>query len=229
MLQLKKCASLTHLRIFVLYQIIIADDHKLVRDGLVSLLRLIDGYTIAGQASNGRELLEIMEYTPCDIVLLDVDMPVMDGLEATVHIKQLHPAIKVLVLSMHDDIALIQSVMEKGADGYMLKNSGIEELQNGLEAVMSGNRFFSPDVTQRLHNEHPQTRNPFSKELEMLSEREIEVLRLIAAGRSNKEIGDKLFISHRTVDSHRTHLMKKLDIHNVAGLIRFALKHRITL
>jgi DNA-binding NarL/FixJ family response regulator len=200
-----------------------------VRDGLVSLLHLIEGFSVVAQAENGQELIKKIENSPCDIVLLDVDMPIMDGLEALMRLKEKYPKIKVLVLSMHDDKVLIQNVMHKGADGYMLKNSGIDELKNGLEAVMSGKQFFSTDVTMRLLDDKDRPKNVFSKELELLSEREMDVLKHIAAGLSNKEIGDKLFISHRTVDSHRTSIMKKLGVHNVAGLIRIALKHRLVI
>lgn len=188
----------------------------------------MEGFEVIGEAENGEELLDKIRKSPCDVVLLDVDMPVMDGLEACLALRSAHPDIKVLILSMHDDRHLIQKVMEAGAHGYILKNSGIEELSTGLEAILSGKKYFSSDLTLRLLDTQNRPAGVFSKELDILTDREIEVLKLIAAGMSNKEIGDKLFISHRTVDSHRTSLMKKLSVHNVAGLIRFAIKHRLT-
>jgi len=150
-------------------------------------------------------------------------MPEMDGIEATKQIKTHFPEVKIVILTMHDEQSLVKKLLEIGADGYILKNSSKTELEMAIRQIQSGKKHFSSEVTMiLLEEESPAEVNA---QLKQLTEREIEILKLISEGLSNKEIGDQLFISHRTVDTHRTNLMKKLDVHNVAGLIRFAIKN----
>lgn len=216
-----------------LIKVIVADDHNLVRDGIAEMVIAIGKYEVLAKVSNGKEALEYAESLKPDIVLMDVDMPVMNGLEATQRIKSQLENVKVIVLTMHGDPALIKRMMEIGADGFLLKNSDRKEFIDALERVSQGKTYFSSDAAQAVISGKNVTPGNFtvgtdSILVSTLSEREIEILRLVAAGFSNKEIGEKLFISHRTVDTHRTNLMKKLEIHNTAGLVRFALNNGLT-
>jgi DNA-binding NarL/FixJ family response regulator len=203
--------------------LIICDDHQLVIDGLKALIEGEPGLILKGTANNGAEAIRLIENLKLDLVLMDLDMPQMNGIEATRLIKSKHTDLKVIILTMHDEKSMIKMLMDLGADGYVLKNADRSELLSAIRNVAAGKKHFSPEVTVALLSPDE---NPVNQALmEGLTEREIEILKLIAEGLSNKEIGDRLFISHRTVDTHRTNLMKKLEVHNIAGLIRFAIKH----
>jgi len=213
--------------------LVIVDDHQLVLDGLVSIVKEMDDFKIIGSACNGKEGLELVKALRPDLVLMDIDMPVMNGLEATRRIKSEVDDSKVIILTMHNEASLIKKVMDIGADGYLLKNSDRQEFRDALCSVSKGKSYFSAEVTQSLLHPDQQKKSTFeidpdTIQLSKLTEREIDVLKQIAEGLSNKEIGDKLFISHRTVDTHRTNLMKKLEVHNIAGLIKFAIKNGLT-
>lgn len=205
-------------------RVIITDDHQMVLDGLKSILETAEGIKVIGLASNGRELLRLLDILETDIVLMDIDMPVMNGIDAMLEIKRLQKPVKVIILSMHEEKTLVKKMTDLGAKGFLFKNSDKEELLAAIKRVYIGGQYFSSALTYNLLGnsqlESSQTPSPFT-----LTEREIEILKLIASGLSNKEIGDQLFISHRTVDTHRTNLMKKLEINNIAGLIRFAIKN----
>jgi DNA-binding NarL/FixJ family response regulator len=201
----------------------IADDHQIVIDGLKALLDNEPDFAYKSHALNGRAAIELAKNLKIDVFLMDIDMPEMDGIEATKALKQDFPDIKVIILTMHDEKSLIKMLMDLGADGYLLKNSDQAELSLAIRNVYEGKKHFSSEVTMSLLQ--PDEPAAQKENLKGLTEREIEILTLIAEGLSNKEVGDKLFISHRTVDTHRTNLMKKLDVHNIAGLIRFAIKN----
>jgi DNA-binding NarL/FixJ family response regulator len=203
----------------------IADDHPLVSQGLKSLIENQPDITLTGVAENGEELLSILRLMPVDIALVDIDMPVKNGIETTKEIVRDFAATRVIILTMHDEKAMIKQLMELGAFGYLLKNCGQDELLLAIRNVAAGKKHFSGDITLALLHDDPLPKD--SPELKELTTREIEILTLIAMGQSNKEIGDKLFISHRTVDTHRTNLMKKLDVHNIAGLIRIAYRNNL--
>lgn len=203
-------------------KVLLTDDHQIIVDGLKSLLKNSGEITVAAEANNGREALRILSILEIDVVLMDIDMPVMNGIDALKEISKLHPRTRVIILSMHQEAGMIKSLMNLGAHGYLLKSCSQDELISAIRKVAGGQSYFSPDVTLSLLNS-----NTGIQQNEILTERETEILRLIAEGFSNKEIGSKLFISHRTVDTHRTNLMKKLDVGNIAGLISYAIKNGI--
>ncbi|MBI1184914.1 response regulator [bacterium] len=204
----------------------LADDHQLVLDGLKSIISDVEDFELVAEGNNGRDICLIADNFDVDVLLIDIDMPLMNGMQATEVIKKKHPNMKVLILTMHNEKGIIQKVLEVGADGYLLKNTNQDELISAIRKVQSGERYFSADVTLSLASPADGVKVRFQNvEIDTsLTEREIEILRLIAQGLSNKEIGDKLYISHRTVDTHRTNLMRKLDAKNIAALIRYAIR-----
>ncbi len=204
-------------------RIIIVDDHQLIVDGMKALLAAEPDLQVVGEASNGKEALKLLELVEADLVLLDIDMPVMNGIETAKKLRILYPDLSIIILSMHAEQGLVKNLIEIGADGYLLKNSSREEVVEAISKVTRGEKYFSTEVTLSLLNTTGGPRNP--KESIRLTDRESEILTLIAEGFTNKEIGDQLFISHRTVDTHRTNLMKKLEVNNLAGLISYALKN----
>lgn len=206
--------------------ILLVDDHQIIIDGIKSLLAAVPDMTVIGEASNGKEACDFIKLLIPDVVLMDIDMPVLNGIEATKQIKATYPHIKIIILSMHREGGLIKTMMNAGANGYLLKNSDQSELLQAIRKIHSGDPFFSTDVTLSLLDKNSDKLSGFASDSRIaeLTSREIEILKLVAEGNSNKEIGDALFISHRTVDTHRTNLMKKLGVNNIAGLIRFAIQ-----
>jgi DNA-binding NarL/FixJ family response regulator len=207
-------------------KVLLVDDHQLIIDGLKSLLKNTDEIVVAAEANNGREALRILDLLEIDVVLMDIDMPVMNGIDTLKEMQKLNSRFKVIILSMHQEAGMIKSLMSIGAHGYLLKSCAQDELISAIRKVAAGQQFFSPEVTLSLLN--PTPNSPLNtNQPELLTDRETEILKLIAEGFSNKEIGSKLFISHRTVDTHRTNLMKKLNSSNIAGLISYAIKNGI--
>jgi two-component system, NarL family, nitrate/nitrite response regulator NarL len=202
-------------------KIILADDHPIVREGIRARLSTQPNMRIVAEAQNGKEAIKcVQDYAPA-IVLMDINMPDMNGLEATKVIVQNSPKTKVLVLSMHQDREYVVEIMRSGARGYVLKNSPPAELIRAIELVHAGEAFFSPTISAVLLNEI--SRAAEKPAVANLSDREKEVLRFVASGLSNKEIADKLGVGVRTIETHRERLMRKLDIHSVAGLTKFAI------
>lgn len=204
-------------------RLILVDDHKIVLDGIKALLDDLDGFDCVATAENGQKAIELLKVFDVDMVLMDIDMPVMNGMEATRIIKKDFPSVKVISLTQHSERGMVKQLLECGSDGYLLKNIAQDELAEAIRKVKAGESAFSEEVSMSLAGKAVE-KNANGVEVE-LTEREIEILTLIAEGLSSKQIGEKLFISPRTVDTHRTNLMNKLDIHNTAGLIRFALKN----
>ena len=208
-------------------KVLLVDDHQLILDGLKSLLKNADELVVAGEANNGREALRFLGLLNVDVVLMDIDMPVMNGIDALREIKRIKPETKVIILSMHDESGMIKNLLAIGADGYLLKSTTQDELIRAIMKVAAGGKYFSAEVTLSLLNASQSVLQPTKQLAENLTIREEEILRLIAGGFSNKEIGARLFISHRTVDTHRTNLMKKLNVVNIAGLISYAIKNSL--
>ena len=204
-------------------RVLLVDDHRIITDGLKMLLEPVADVECVGVAANGEEALFSLAHVATNVVLMDLDMPVMDGVEATQRIKTLYPEVRVIVLSMHDEAAMVKRLMEIGADGYLVKNCGRDELLLAIRGVHAGHKHFGSALLEGLLETRTENAEQHGL-LKDLSEREVEVLAALAEGLTNKEIGDRLFISPRTVDTHRTNLMKKLSTHNVAGLVRLAIK-----
>jgi DNA-binding NarL/FixJ family response regulator len=201
-------------------KIIIADDHSIIRDGLKALLEKNPLFAVVGEAANGLELIELLKVKSCDIVCTDISMPAMDGVEATKQIDKKYPKIKIICLSMHEQVDYIKKMMEAGAVGYIFKDSSQEELQLAIETVYQGKKYFNQKLFDILLND----KKSASKNEVVLSTREKEILKLIAEEFTNAEIAEKLFISVRTVDTHRQNLLQKLDVKNTAGLVKYAIK-----
>jgi len=205
-------------------KVLIVDDHPVVRKGLHSCLANREHLKIVGEAADGAEaMLKVKELLP-DIVLMDIGMPGMDGLAVTERLRKESPQTKVLVLSMHSTRDYVLRIIKAGARGYVLKDAPTDELVRAIEVVYAGDAFFSPSVARIALNQYvaeSDDRDPMSR----LSEREREVLVQIAEGKSNKEIAVKLGIGVRTIETHRERTMRKLDIHSVAGLTKFAIAH----
>jgi len=206
-------------------QLVLADDHQLFRNGLRILLDAFDEFEVIGEAGNGEDLVKIVGNCGCDVVLVDIDMPLMDGIEATRLSIEARPDIKVIALSMYGEEEYYYKMIEAGAKGFILKDSDISEVKEAIIAVNNGGNYFSQEL---LYNviQKIKTRETESK-LANLSKREKEILLKICEGMSNQEIADALFISKRTVDKHRANLLSKTNSKNTASLILHAIKNKI--
>ena len=203
-------------------KILLVDDHELVRGGFRAILQTIDGIKVVGEAENGLQALEIVETINPDIVVTDIGMNPINGLELVSALKNTHENLRTIILSMHDDEQYIRRALELGVSGYILKDSDCSEFESAIRAVMNGEVYLTPSIAARLESEHLQE-SPTAA-LEMLSERQREVLSLIASGRNTKQIARQLSLSPKTVETHRSQLMQKLDIYDVAGLVKFAIR-----
>jgi two-component system nitrate/nitrite response regulator NarL len=208
-------------------RVLVVDDHAILRDGICSLLERQAGITVVGEAGNGGEALERVEQLQPDIVLMDVAMPEMDGLQATRRIKELYPEIKVLILTQHDNQEYITPLLQAGAAGYVLKRSGGREVITAIRQVYEHGAFLEPDIARQVLHDYSQAAVPEKPETPTLTERESEVLKLAVEGNSNKEIARVLFISPKTVSVHRTNIMAKLGVHNSAELVRYAIQNNL--
>jgi len=216
--------------------VVVADDHTIVRRGLVSLLSLADGITVIGEAADGRAAVErCLELEP-DVVLMDINMPLLNGLEATRRIKKEAPNIRVLVLTAHDNEEYIVQVIRSGANGYLLKNSSAEDLFAAIRSVHTGHAFFSPSVSKVILDSYLKASGSPEQPADLrdapescLTAREREILQLVAEGKTHQQVADLLHISVRTVDTHCNNIMKKVDIHDTAGLATYAIKNGIVI
>jgi DNA-binding NarL/FixJ family response regulator len=209
--------------------VLIADDHGVLRDGLSAVLNMQPDIEVVGLAADGREALEMADALHPHVVILDIFMPGMNGLEAAAHIRQLTPAPQMIMLSMHLTEDHVRGALDAGAIGYILKESAGEEVVKAVRTVAAGERFLCPQVSSMLLDGYLLTENGREQQpsLSLLSEREREVLQLLVEGSSNADIADNLFLSPKTVHTYRMRIMDKLDIHDVPGLVRFAIQHGI--
>ena len=206
--------------------VLLAEDHEIVREGLRALLEHEDDIKVIGEAQTGRQAVKLTTKLRPDVVVMDIAMPLLNGLEATRQILQARPAIKVLILSAHSDDAYIEQIIALGAAGYLIKQTSHDVLSRAIREVQRGKTFFSPSISKRLRHHYEKSSDRaglLKKKDDCLSSREVEVLQLVAEGNVNKETAAELGISIKTVEKHRQNLMKKLNIHDTAGLTRYAI------
>jgi DNA-binding NarL/FixJ family response regulator len=210
--------------------VLLAEDHTIVREGFRKILELEEGIEIIGEAEDGRQAVERAKKLHPDVVLMDIAMPLLNGLEATRQILKTVPTTKILMLSAHSDDAYVKNAIDSGALGFLLKQTSAHEVCMAIREVHAGKVFFSTGISRRQLNLHStghtklnRKNGPSSKKLVQLTSREMEVLQLIAEGKANKETAAELCIGIKTVEKHREHLMQKLDIHDTAGLTRYAI------
>ncbi len=207
-------------------KIIIAEDHTILREGLCHLLETQEEYEIVGQAADGKEAIKQVENKQPDLILLDISMPRMNGISVIKDIKARYPDTRIMVLTVHKSEEYILETFQSGADGYCLKYANHKELLLGIRNIMSGKRFISPEISDKVlegYLEGKKTLKPEST-WHTLTQREKEILKLVGEGYTNKEIANYLCISVKTVDKHRANLMKKLDIHNASALTAYAIE-----
>lgn len=209
-------------------KIYIVDDHKLFREGLKLLLSTQDFVSHIYEASNGEEFVENLSLVDCDVVLMDIEMPGMNGIEATEAALRVRPDLKIIVLSMYGDEQYYYKMVDAGVKGFVVKNSGIEKVMAAIRTVAGGENYFSEELLMNILNN---MRDNGKQEPEVpdneISERELEILYHVCLGLSNQEIADKLFISKRTVDKHRANLLSKTGCRNTAALVMYAIKNKI--
>ena len=209
-------------------RVLVADDHTIVRQGLVGILKASPDMEVVAEASDGNEAVEKSLKTKPDVVVLDVSMPRLSGIEAARRIHEALPAARILVLTMHDDEEYILKMVRAGASGYLLKDGAASELLEGIRNLKAGKTHYGPHAAKALEEAFARDRpaepaDPY----ERLTDREREVFQLVVEGKTNAEIGELLFISAKTVDNHRTRLMEKLGLHSAAEVIRYAARHKL--
>jgi DNA-binding NarL/FixJ family response regulator len=208
-------------------RVLVVDDHAILRDGIRTLLERQVDIDVVGEASNGREAISLLDTLQPDIVLMDIAMPEMNGLEATRQIASTYPDMRILILTQHDNREFIVPLLQAGASGYILKKSGGRELINAIREVYEQGAFIEPKITRQLLDDYSRS-NPNSSSPDIhLTQREKEVLKMVIAGKSNKEIAYLLGISPKTVSVHRSNIMKKLDVHNIFELLRAVSRHKL--
>ena len=206
-------------------KIVLVDDHKLLRDGLRNIIEQNSNMHIIGEASDGREAIKVCSALLPDVVVMDVAMPGLNGIEAAKQIHKTHPNIKIIGLSMHSSKQFIQGMFNAGAWGYLLKDGDADELIIAINSVVQDRKYLSKDISQEYLTK---LRKGSSIEEVKLSSREIEVLQLISEGNSSKEIGEILFLSSKTIDVHRNNIMKKTDLHTISQLTKYAIQKGLT-
>jgi two-component system NarL family response regulator len=210
-------------------RILLVDDHQMMRDGLRSILDLEGGFDVVGEAGTGYEALELVEKLRPDVVVMDIGMKDLNGMEATRQIKTRSSEAKVIALSTYSDESYVLGMLEAGASGYVLKEAAVEEMRRAIRAVAGGNHYLSPEiagsvVASRVREPSPEGTPAASQ----LAPRERQILQLLAEGHTSSEIAQKLHIATTTVDSHRRNIMKKLDLHSVAELTKYAIREGLT-
>jgi two-component system, NarL family, nitrate/nitrite response regulator NarL len=206
--------------------VLLAEDHTIVREGFRKMLELESDIEVVGEAQEGRQAVALAKKLRPDVVLMDIAMPLLNGLEAMRQVLKVVPATKVLILSAHSDDAYVKNATESGAVGFLLKQTSSHDVCQAIREVQKGKTFYSPSISRRqdrIHPLSPDRAGGFKKKAARLTSREMEILQLIAEGKANKETASELGIGIKTVEKHREHIMQKLDIHDTAGLTRYAI------
>jgi len=213
----------------VAIRIILADDHELLRKGLRALIEEQDNYEVVGEAANGLEAVRLARKMASDVILMDLAMPDLNGIDATRQILETNPKLKIIALSMHTDPRMVDRILRAGALGYILKESAFEELLHAISTVMKGGTYLSPMIARELvENLRKMPPVGHASLLQTLSDREREVLQLLAEGCTTKEIAGKLFLSPKTVETYRHQVMKKLQLRSIAELTKYAVREKLT-
>lgn len=205
-------------------RVLLAEDHTIVRKGLRSLLDDETEIEVVGEAEDGQQAIELVQRVQPDVVLMDITMPVLNGLEATRQIKKLFPQVKVVVLTVHSSEEYIFQILRAGASGYVVKQAAVSELVQAIQTVYRGDSFLSPSISRQVVEEYGRRAEAIEDKYDRLTDREREVLQLIAEGRANREIAQLLHVTVKTVEAHRAHLMDKLGLRSTAELTRYALR-----
>ena len=208
-------------------RIVLIEDHVLFRTGIAQMLSTENQFKIVGEAGTGLEGLDLVNKLLPDVVLLDISLPELRGVEVAGRIKETHPQIKVLMVSMHNSVGYLRSALKAGADGYLLKSTSVDEFFVALNAVIEKKKYICSECAGHVVAPFAQDNVKVSDPLDGVTLREKEILTLIAEGNSNKEIAVKLSLSVKTVDNHRSNLMRKLDLHNIRDIIFFAIEHKL--
>jgi len=211
-------------------RVVLADDHSVVRDGIKAAIEWTDtDIRVVGEASNGREVLSMAQKSPADVYVLDISMPVLNGIETTGQLKQLVPDSKALILSMHDSLAFVEKALQAGADGYIVKQCPTEEILHAIREVHAGNAYLSPRAARYVIQGflHKTEHSRKGKSFIQLTRKEKQILQLLAEGKTSKQAAHNLGISVNTVHVHANNIMQKLNIHNRADLVRFALREGV--
>jgi two-component system response regulator NreC len=208
-------------------KVLLVDDHTIVRQGIKALLDTQEGIEVVGEAEDGREAIEKAKQMAPNVIVIDITMPNLNGIEATRQIKKINPEIKVLVLTVHDNEEYIHRILQAGASGYLLKESAVSDLVSAINAVEKGDIFLSPSISKVVVKDyirHGDTESGDFDSLNVLTNREREVLQLIAEGHTNKDIARILKLSIKTIDVHRSHIMDKLNIRDITGLVKYSIR-----
>ncbi|MDM8525982.1 response regulator transcription factor [Desulfococcaceae bacterium HSG8] len=211
-------------------RILLADDHRILREGLKKLIEEEEGFLVVGEAKDGLETVRLAQNFTPEMVIMDISMPGLNGIEATIRILSEYPETKVIALSMHRESKYVMGMLEAGAKGYLLKDCAFDEVIKAISTVAGGSNYLSPGITDIVITE---SLNRMGKQVQtsarsLLTQREIEVLQLLAEGIKSKEVGKQLFISKKTVETHRRNIMQKLNLNSTAELVRFAIREGIT-
>ena len=209
-------------------RVLLADNHPIVRAGIRSAMEKIDGIEVVGEANDGREAVELVQEVKPQVVFMDITMPVLNGLEATERISKVAPQVRVIILSRHENEEYFWGALKRGASGYLLKRAALAELEAAITRVAGGEIYLSKDISAQLLRRFPSQQTALAKSpLEQLTERQREILQLIAEGQTTKAIALILKVSPKTVEYHRAKLMERLNIHDIPGLVRFALRQKL--
>ncbi len=215
-------------------KILLIDDHQIILDGIEAMLSSFPDVEVIGQATNGHDGLQLIKLLQPDLIFLDLEMPLMNGMMLAQKLIKEMPHLKIIILSLHHEASIIEHLIRMGVDGYLLKTADKVEVLRAVETVVKGRKHFSSDVTLALTQKSRKAPTVFSKntddlkKISLLSNRETEILKAIAEGLTNKEIAENLFISPRTADAHRANIMKKLNVKKVVGLVKFAIRIGLT-
>ncbi len=205
-------------------RVVLADDHPVVRAGIRAMLERVEGIVILGEAGNGREALLLVEQLQPQLLLTDIAMPDLNGLELTARIAKSHPGVRVIVLSMHSAEEYVWQALRAGAAGYLLKDTDAEEIERAVKEVAAGRSYLTPAVSKQVVENYLQRLGPAAKPADLLTPRQREILQAVAEGQTTKEIAQAFGISVKTVETHRTQLMQRLNIDNIPGLVRYAMR-----